>query len=173
MALVLRMTPCPVFEVTKQKVREMLERKKREMNLRNGTNSSTGSSLKEAFLKMTEVQRGGNVVFNSDEETEQVASSGIPAKAKYYDNPTSMENDNLTSVLGEVIPDQQIIWERIQREKREEDERISVMTHNEVVQEQQEILQKIQEQNLARKKEEELTLKLISEMSLSDQRQQQ
>ena len=71
----------PSNEVTKQKVREMLERKKREMNLRNGTNSSTGSSLKEAFLKMTEVQKGGNVVFNSDEETEQVASSGIPATA--------------------------------------------------------------------------------------------
>ena len=47
------------------------------------------------------------------------------------------------------------------------------MKQNEVVQKQQEILRKIQEQNLARKKEEELTLKLIVEMSFSDQRQQQ
>merc|ERR1719318_2009114 len=74
-----------------------------------------------------------------------------------------------------------MIWERIQRDRREEEERdrreeeerISGMKHNEVVQEQQEILRKIQEQNFARKKEEDLTLKLIAEMSLSDQRQQQ
>merc|ERR1719318_1712975 len=66
-----------------------------------------------------------------------------------------------------------MIWERIQRDRREEEERISGMKHNEVVQEQQEILRKIQEQNLARKREEDLTLKLIAEMSLSDPRQQQ
>jgi len=47
------------------------------------------------------------------------------------------------------------------------------MKHNDVVQEQQEILRKIQEQNSARKKEEELTFRLISEMSLNDQRQLQ
>ena len=37
-------------EVTKQKVSEMLQRKKREMSLRNGNFSSTGSSLKDSVL---------------------------------------------------------------------------------------------------------------------------
>merc|ERR1719318_950236 len=156
--------------VTKQKVREMLERKKREINLRNVTNSSAGSSLKDAFLKKTDVQKGGNNLFLSDEENEPVAFAG---KDIHYEDPTSLENGDLTCVLGEDIPDQERIWERIQRDRREEEERISGMKHNEVVQEQQEILRKIQEQNLARKKEEDLTLKLIAEMSLSDQRQQQ
>merc|ERR1719470_341942 len=160
----------PSNGVTKLKVKEMLERKKREMNLRNVTNSSAGSSLKNAFLENTEVEKGGNDLFISDEENEEVAFS---SKATYHDDPTSLENADLTAALGEDIPDQEMIWERIQRERREEEERMSVMKHNEVVQEQQEILRKIQEQNLARKKEEELTLKLIAEMSLSDQRQQE
>jgi len=155
-------------EVTRQKVREMLERKKREMFVRNGTNSSAGSSLKDA--KKTEVQKDGHDVFNSDEENEQVA---FTSKGMLHDDPTSLETDDLSSVLGEVIPDQEIIWERIQRERRDEEDRISGMKHNEVVQEQQEILRKIQEQNLAKKREEELTLKLIAEMSVNDQRQQQ
>ena len=58
-------------DVTKQKVREMLERKKREMILKIGTNSSAGSSLKDTFLlERTEVPKGGNYVFISDEENE-------------------------------------------------------------------------------------------------------
>merc|ERR1719318_874070 len=99
------------------------------MNLRNVTNSSAGSSLKSAFLEKTEVEKGGNDLFISDEENDEVAS-----KATYYDDPASLENADLTSVLGEDIPDQERIWERIQRDRREEEERISGMKHNEVVQ---------------------------------------
>ena len=122
------------------------------MNLIIGTNSSAGSSLKDVFLlKKTEVQEGCNDVFISDEENEQSTFSSKPAKTKYYDAPTSLENDDLTSVLGEVIPDQEMIWERIQREKWEEEERVSGMKHSEAVQEQQEILRKIQGYRLARK----------------------
>ena len=57
-------------EVTKQKVSEMLQRKKREMSLRNGNFSSTGSSLNDSVLRNLEVQKNGNEVFNSDEESE-------------------------------------------------------------------------------------------------------
>jgi len=161
---------------TKQKVREMLERKKREMSLRNGTFSSAGSSLKESFLRNIEVQKSGNEVFDSNKENkssrvETVAISHF--SEKYFDVSNSLGGvDEMVSVLGEDIGDQQRLWERIQRERREEEERVRGMKHNDVVQEQQEILRKIQEQNSARKKEEELTFRLISEMSLNDQRQE-
>merc|ERR1719427_856833 len=87
--------------------------------------------------------------------------------------PTNIMESDPTSVLGEVIPDQQELWERIQREKKEDEESLSSHRHGEVVKEQQEILKRIREQNELKKKEEELTLKLIAELSLCDQRHQQ
>jgi len=151
-------------EVTKQKVSEMLQRKKREMSLRNGNFSSTGSSLKDSVLTNLEVQKNGNEVFNSDEESE----SSI---VKFVDATLTEENYDMFSLLVEDISEQQMLWERIQRERSEEEDRVSGMKHNGVVQEQLEILRKIQEQNSAKKKEEELTFKLIADMSLNDQRQ--
>ena len=150
-------------EVTKQKVSEMLQRKKREMSLRNGNFSSTGSSLKDSVLKNLEVQKNGNEVFNSDEESES-------SPVKFVDATLTEENYDMVSLLGEDISEQQMLWERIQRERSEEEDRVRGMKHNGVVQEQLEILRKIQEQNSAKKKEE-LTFKLIADMSLNDQRQ--
>ena len=45
-------------------------------------------------------------VKNSSADSYQVALSGKLAKAKYYDDPASMENYELTSVHGEVIRSQ-------------------------------------------------------------------
>eukprot|EP00092_Neocalanus_flemingeri_P028614 GFUD01031071.1.p1 GENE.GFUD01031071.1~~GFUD01031071.1.p1 ORF type:complete len:613 (-),score=234.02 GFUD01031071.1:191-2029(-) len=163
-------------ELTKQKVREMLVRKKREMGQRTETNSSTGSDYKDSLLKNVKVHRRIKEVFNSDEENEENTSAADTFADMHLPDSTSYNNiidNDLTSVLGGDMPDQQMVWERIQREKREEEENVSGLRHNEVVKEQIEILKEIEEQNKLRKKEEELSLKLIAELSLRDKRQQQ
>merc|ERR1719369_1327116 len=71
----------------------------------------------------------------------------------------------------EVVKEQERIWERIQQERRQEEENLKGMKHQEVVKEQEQILRQIQERNMANKKEEELTYKLLAEMSMSDQQQ--
>ena len=161
-------------DLTKHKIWDLLERKKREMNLRNESISSAGSSYNETFLRNVEVRRGSfKEAFNSDEENAGDANKLLPTFT--HPNPCAPINNvdnNLTSVLREDIPHPQKLWERIQREKREEEERISGLRHSEVVMEQQEILKRIQEQNQMKKKEEELTMKLIAEMSVCDQREQ-
>merc|ERR1719186_1860942 len=162
-------------ELTKQKIKEMLERKKREINLRSETVSSDRSFPRSVFDQKVEVNGGLNEVFDSDEgyskklpDAGKLSPTFTLAKA-----PTNIMESDPTSVLGEVIPDQQELWEKIQRKKEEDEERLSSHRHGEVVKEQQEILKSIQEQNDLKKKEEELTLKLIAELSLCDQRQQQ
>jgi len=161
-------------DLTKQKIRDMLVRKKREMNHRNESISSVGSSYNDTFLRKVEVRRDRyKEAFNSDDENAADANKRLPTLT--HPNPCAPINNtdnNLTPVLGEDIPHQQKLWERIQREKKEEEERISGLRHSEVVREQQEILKRIQEQNEIKKKEEELTMKLIAEMSLCDQREQ-
>merc|ERR1719369_2615066 len=71
----------------------------------------------------------------------------------------------------EVVKEQQRIWEKIQQERRQEEENLKGMKHQEVVKEQEQILRQIQERNMANKKEEELTYKLLAEMSMSEQQQ--
>merc|ERR1719369_452701 len=71
----------------------------------------------------------------------------------------------------EVVKEQERIWERIQQERRQEEENLKGMKHQEVVKEQEQILRQIQERIMANKKEEELTYKLLAEMSMSDQQQ--
>jgi len=111
-------------EVTKQKVRKMLERKKREMSLRNETFSSAGSSLKESFLRNIEVQKSGNEVFDSDEENESShveTVATIASSDKYFDASNCLGGVNgIVSVCGEDIGDQRMLWERTGGNKKQE-----------------------------------------------------
>merc|ERR1712096_371144 len=103
---------------------------------------------------------------NSDEESDSLGqSSAHNINMGFVYNSSA----DFASVLGEDIPDQQELWDRI---KREEEEGAKSLGQISMVKEQQEILNKIQEENTRRKKEEDLTMKLIAELSLNDQRQQ-
>merc|ERR1712096_103169 len=104
---------------------------------------------------------------NSDEESDSLGqSSAHNINMGFVYNSSA----DFASVLGEDIPDQQELWDRI---KREEEEGAKSLGQISMVKEQQEILNKIQEENTRRKKEEDLSMKLIAKLSLNDQRQQQ
>jgi len=177
-------------KVTKQQIRHMLERKKNEMILRSEMMHSSASSLQKNI---------GNVdtqeIFESEEsDLEDTFAMGAVKSTRYerYDDDPhrtgcvdigSFRGDDkvdflhrtdtvdMGSILGENAREQQMILDKIQRERREEEENLKGMKHQEVVKEQEMILRQIQEQNIAKKKEEELTFKLLAEMSLNDQQQ--
>jgi len=162
-------------DVIKQKVSDMLGRKKL------GINTVESSSQIPSFLPQNiEVSKSTtNEIFDSEEENEidsdpLVTSIIKPSRRE----EKSLEASAITgsvfkdSMIGVDVMEQQFIWEKIQQERRDEEYRMRGLKDKELVQEQLEIFRQIQEQNMARKKEEELTLKLIAEMALTDQRQQ-
>merc|ERR1719186_2150941 len=136
---------------------EWLERKRREISIKKGTDIYLGSSVN--------CDDAPCEVFNSDEEGESLAQNSAHNMGFVYQSA-----EDFASALGEDITEQQELWNRI---KREEEENVKRLEQSGVVKEQREILNKIQEENERRKKEEELTLKLIAELSLNDQRKRQ
>jgi len=144
-------------ETSRMKFWEWLERKRREINPKNGTDIYLGSSVNYDDAPCE--------VFNSDEEGESLAQNSAHNMGFVYQSA-----EDFASALGEDITEQQELWDRI---KREEEESVKRLEQSGVVKEQREILNKIQEENERRKKEEELTMKLIAELSLNDQRKQQ
>eukprot|EP00092_Neocalanus_flemingeri_P039304 GFUD01042790.1.p1 GENE.GFUD01042790.1~~GFUD01042790.1.p1 ORF type:complete len:544 (+),score=187.28 GFUD01042790.1:86-1717(+) len=164
-------------EVSTIKVRELLERKRRDLNYKKGISNSMGVTVRDA----TEIGVGDDKpqwqVFNSDEEND---SFELPSN-KYCNDPASdrrfKQHFNTAvveaSAVGEEIPDQEELWNNIKREKEEEEERFNRLRQSEVAREQVEIFNKIKEAIECRRKEEELTMQLIAKLSLNDQRQQQ
>jgi len=150
-------------EVSRSKVKDLLDMQRKELNK---PNVSDGQFVKYADgLKMFGNEAPCEVV-NADEESDSLGqSSAHNINMGFVYNSTA----DFASVLGEDIPDQQELWDRI---KREEDDGAKSLGQISMVKEQQEILNKIQEENTRRKKEEDLTMKLIAELSLNDQRQQ-
>jgi len=131
----------------------------------NGTNVSNGPFVKSADGLKLYGNEAPCEVLNSDEESDSLGqSSAHKINMGLVYNSTA----DFSSVLGEDIPDQQELWDRI---KREEEEGAKSLGQISMVKEQQEILNKIQEENTRRKKEEDLTMKLIAELSMNDKRQ--
>merc|ERR1719244_1084008 len=127
--------------VTKQQIREMLERKK------NGMMNFSASSLQKNI---------GNVdaqeIFESDEsiDLEDTLAMGAVKSTTYERHVDDLHRTgcvNMDSFLGENAREQQKIWEKIQKERREEEENLKGMRHQEVVKEQEQILRQIQEKN--------------------------
>eukprot|EP00092_Neocalanus_flemingeri_P022282 GFUD01024162.1.p1 GENE.GFUD01024162.1~~GFUD01024162.1.p1 ORF type:complete len:552 (+),score=197.24 GFUD01024162.1:89-1744(+) len=164
-------------EVSRIKVRELLERKRRDLNYKKGISNSMGVTVRDA----TEIGVGDDKaqwqVFNSDEEND---SFELPSN-KYCNDPASdrrfKPHFNTTvveaSAVGEEIPDQEELWNSIKREKEEEEERFNRLRQSEVAREQVLIFNKIKEEIECRRKEEEMTMQFIAKLSLNDQRQQQ
>jgi len=179
-------------KVTTQQIRQMLERKKKnELSLRAEMMNSSASNLKKN-IENVDTQE----IFESDDDIDlddplvmgavkssrheryvfdpprtdcvDIGSFHGENKGDILHRPDTLDMD---SILGENAREQQKIWEEIQNRRREEEENMKGMKHQEVVKEQEQILRQIQEQNIAKKKEEELTFKLLAEMSLNDQQQ--
>jgi len=162
-------------EVTRQKVRQMLERKKKEVDLRHGIESSTSSSIQNFLPKSSDVTQE---IFESD-SGEDIDYDQLECTAyKQHGNDIFPQSHNTGYVeqsslpLKEKVQEQLKIWDSIKREREEEEKRLHNMKNSKVVREQEEILRQINERNEAEKNEEALTFKLIAEMTLNDQQQQ-